>query len=86
MKYAVAVFRSKTEVFEFMDYMEENGVRCVTTGTPKEAKIGCGISAKFSFVFMNKARMILDNVPFNGFYAVYLTEEKSGRSVIRRIM
>lgn len=86
MKYAIAVFRSKTEVFEFIDYMEQNGVRCVTTGTPKEARIGCGISAKFSYVFMHKARRILETVDFEGFYAVYLVEEKAGRSVMGRIM
>ena len=47
MKWAVATFRSKTEVFEFIDLMEQEGVFVSTVGTPKEARIVCGISAKF---------------------------------------
>lgn len=40
MKWAVATFRSKTEVFEFIDLMEQEGVFVSTVGTPKEARIG----------------------------------------------
>ena len=85
MKWAVATFRSKTEVFEFIDLMEQEGVFVSTVGTPKEARIGCGISAKFSSVYIGKAQKIIRNGFFSGFYAIFLYSSEGGKTTSARI-
>lgn len=86
MKYAVAVFRSKTEVFRFMEYMERVGASCSTVGTPREVKIGCGIAAKIPYNFISRARSVIERGDFSGFYALILYQSDGIRRSSVRIM
>ena len=71
--YCIAVFRSRTQVMEFIDAMRRAGIACYSVNTPSEARIGCGISAKFSVAYLKKAEnVILQNRlgSFRGFFLI----------------
>ncbi len=67
----ICVFRSKTDLFAFIDTMKSYGALVFTVGTPKEAKIGCGISARFDERYLFLAKKILKSGEYPSFYGVY---------------
>ena len=71
MTKCVAVFRSKTELFTFINYLKYQGALVETVATPKEARIGCGISAKFDERFFRLAIEIIENYTFSRFFGIY---------------
>lgn len=71
MTKCVAVFRSKTELFTFINYLKYQGAFVETVATPKEARIGCGISAKFDERFFRLAVKIVENYSFSSFFGIY---------------
>lgn len=71
MTKCVAVFRSKTELFTFINYLKHQGVLVETVATPKEARIGCGISAKFDERFFRLAVEIIESYSFSSFFGIY---------------
>ncbi len=86
MKTVIAVFKSKPEVMRFIEKMVYQGARAQTTGTPKEAKIGCGISARFEYRNLNLAKKILREEHFEGFHQAYLIETDGSRVSKRRLL
>ena len=81
--YCIAVFRSRTQVLEFIDGMRRNGISCSAVNTPSEAHVGCGISAKFSVPYLKKAEdYIFRNMP-HSFRGIYLIDRSVGQ--IRKI-
>ena len=71
MKYNIIVFKSKTEVFRFIEEMQDNGVNATAVGTPSHARIGCGISAKIEYRYLWLAKKIISNGNYNSFYRIY---------------
>lgn len=55
----LAVFRSRAQTIDFVAALKAAGVPVQTVSTPKEAGVGCGISAKFDDMFLGKARLLL---------------------------
>ena len=80
---AVFVFRSKTEVFEFAERLKQRSIPAGTVGTPKEARIGCGLSVRTDLGFVGEAKKIA--VTFDGFYGIFLIERTPNRSSVTRI-
>lgn len=70
-KYIVVVFRSKTEVLDYIERLLILGVKATPTGTPKEAKIGCGIAAKLNARHLGVAQKVLAEGGYQGFFAIY---------------
>ncbi len=85
MKTIIAVFKSKPEVMRFIEKMIYFGARAQTTGTPKEAKIGCGISARFEYRNLSVAKKVLAEGRFEGFHEAYLIETNGIRVSKRKI-
>lgn len=84
MKKAVVVFRSKTEVFEFIEALAEKHIVAGTTGTPKEARIGCGIAADLEIRHLPVARSLVRSKNFKGYYGIFIIEKINNRvSTIR---
>ena len=50
MRYCIAVFASRTQVYEFADILLSGGINARVINTPAEARIGCGVSAKFPYI------------------------------------
>ena len=85
MNFCLAVFRSRTQVLEFIDGMKARGIPCGAVNTPARAHIGCGISAKFDLGRLPYAREViyLDGLnTFNGFYRV---EQIGFRTTVTKI-
>lgn len=85
MKMCIAVFRSKTETYKFIDYMRANNIECAAVTTPKEAHVGCGISAKFPYRNLNIAYKIVNSGAFTSFKNFFVIEKQNGRSSTVRI-
>lgn len=79
MTKCIAVFRSKTDLFTFINYLKYYGAFVETVATPKEARIGCGLSAKFDERFFPLAVRILRSYRFDGFFGIYKVKIEGGR-------
>lgn len=85
MKRCIVVFKSKTHVLYFIEIMLNNGVRAKSVSTPKEAKIGCGISAEIPLSSLSFALKIIKKVDFSSFYGVFLIEKRGDRTTTTKI-
>lgn len=85
MKKAVFVFRNKTEVFRLLDDLYAYGVRASTTGTPKEAKIGCGIAVEIDISKIALAKRIVQSGNYRGYYGAFTVERVGERTITTRI-
>ncbi len=85
MKRCVVVFKSRTEVMYFIETVKNYGVYAKTVSTPKEAKIGCGLSSEIPLSSLTLALKIIKNVGFNSFYGVFLIEKKGNRTITTKI-
>lgn len=82
----IIVFKSKTEVLLFMEYLKNYGISSTTVGTPKEAKVGCGLSVKISRNNLGVAMNVLKRYNFEGFHGIYQTIKKDSRLITSRII
>lgn len=63
----LAVFRSRAQTLDYISLLKRAGVPCAAVNTPKEAGVGCGISAKFDERFLLKAKGVLSRRPYSSF-------------------
>ncbi len=63
----LAVFKSRSETIGFLSDIRANGVPASATATPKEAGVGCGLSARFDDVFLSRARLTLARGRYRSF-------------------
>lgn len=86
MKKAIVVFKSKTEVFRFMEEIRSRGAAASTVGTPAQAKIGCGISVKIDYGYLPLAKKIIAGGGYGAFYGIYAVTTAGGRTETVKIM
>lgn len=82
MLYIIAVFRSRTQTQSFAETMRYYGVQCSIVQTPSEARVGCGLSAKFAATERARAERIISFRRLNSFVGFYGARRVNGRSVI----
>ncbi len=63
----LAVFRSRAQTLVFLEVLSKSGVPASAVNTPKEAGIGCGISAKFDERFFLRAQALLKRKNYSAF-------------------
>ena len=63
----LAVFRSRAQTLEFISVLKASGVAAQAVNTPKEAGVGCGISAKFEEAFLSRVRLCLTKKQYSSF-------------------
>lgn len=63
----LAVFRSRAQTLDFIAAMKGAGAPAAAVNTPKEAGVGCGISAKFDERFLPRARYMLGKRTYSSF-------------------
>ena len=85
MKYCYAIFRSKTQAINFVEELNKNGVPAKIVSTPKEASMGCGISATFPLHYLDFAKKILNNYNFESFVKFIIVEKNGLRTSTRTI-
>ncbi len=79
MTTCIVVFRSKTDLFSFINEFKRSGGRIETVATPKEAKIGCGLSAKIEERYLSLAVRLIKADDYNSFFAIYKVKKADGR-------
>lgn len=85
VKKCVAVFKSRTQVLAFVEIMNKNGVSCKLISTPKEAHVGCGVSAEFSQNKLNIAKAVTSSGKFSSFVGFFLIEKRGSHTTTARI-
>ncbi len=85
MKKYLAVFRSRTDVLSFIDDMRDNYAFANSVPTPKELKLGCGISAEFSVSSVSVAKKLVNSGRYPSFYTFATVEKRNGRTVSVKI-
>lgn len=63
----LAVFRSRAQTIDFVSVLRGAGVPVQTVSTPKEAGVGCGISARFDDSFFPRVRYSLGKRSYSSF-------------------
>ena len=86
MNVVLAVFRSRTQTRIFAEAMRERGAQCTVIQTPAEARIGCGISAKFYFYDKPRADWVIRQYRLNSFNGYYEMIKVVGRTAVRKII
>lgn len=56
----IAVFRSRAQALDFISFLKSAGVPAQAVSTPKEAGVGCGISAMFDERFLPRVTAVLN--------------------------
>ena len=63
----LAVFRSRAQALDFIARLKGAGVPVQAVSTPKEAGVGCGVSAKFDGRFRARAGTLLAARKYSAF-------------------
>lgn len=78
----LAVFRSRSQTMEFCAELKKYGIPVQTVSTPKQAKVGCGLSCKFSSGFIQRAKSILGSGKYSSFSGFYKIRKIGGSNEI----
>ncbi len=84
-KKGVAVFKSRSQVMAFIEKMNSLGASSRLISTPKEAHLGCGVSAEFSVSHLSTAKAVVNRFRYNSFYGFFLIEKRGSRTTTVRI-
>ena len=85
MEYVIFVFRSRSDSVGFSEFLSARGVRNSLINTPKQAKIGCGLSVrteKDDYERVIRMLSVMRRVPP---YAVFIVVNTVRGKEIRRI-
>ena len=63
----LAVFKSRAQTLDLVSLLRSGGVVASAVNTPKEAGVGCGISAKFDVRFFPRVRLMLSKRNYTSF-------------------
>ncbi len=85
MKKYLAVFRSRTDVLSFIEDMRDSYAYASSVPTPKELKLGCGISAEFPPSNLIVAKKLISKGKYPSFYTFVIIEKRNGRTVSVKI-
>ena len=87
MNYYLAVFRSQTQTYAFMQLLSSYKVPAMVIQTPRQAQVSCGLSVKFfGDGALEFARQILSRRQMSSFVAFFFVEDfGEGRKQIKQI-
>ncbi len=68
----LAVFRSRTQTLGFTEELTRCGVPAQVVATPKQARIGCGLSCKMPYSSLSKARSLLGKGNYSSFAGFFI--------------
>lgn len=75
----LAVFRSRAQCMDYAGRLFKYGITAQTVPAPKEAKIGCGLCAKFDSSALARARAVLNLGKYSSFKGFFRADYQSGR-------
>lgn len=74
----LAVFRSRTQSVDYVRRLTGYGITAQTVSTPREIKIGCGLSVTFDSAYFARARAVLALGKYSAFKGFYKLGYLSG--------
>lgn len=83
MEYILCVFTSRTDTLKLYNYLQKNGVYCQIVNTPKEAKVGCGLSLKTSVNNLNLIKRVINSGKLNSFAGFFKVLESYKGKIIK---
>ncbi len=63
----VAVFKSRAQALDCISALRGEGIPAQTVSNPHEARVGCGISARFEENFLPRARRVIARKGYSSF-------------------
>ena len=63
----LAVFRSRAQTLDYLSALRAAGIAAAAVNTPKEAGVGCGVSAKFADRDFARAQAIFRRRSYSSF-------------------
>ncbi|MBR2330565.1 MAG: DUF3343 domain-containing protein [Clostridia bacterium] len=78
----LAVFRSRSHSIDYVERLQRYGVPATAMPTPKEAKIGCGLCARFDARYFARAQAVLKTGGYASFKGFYKMDFFNGRTVV----
>lgn len=83
---AVVVFRTKTEVFSFIDDARRAGIGAGVVSVPKEINIGCGLAASVGDNRVMSAWSIVKKNGYPTFFGIFKIKRGPSGSKITRVV
>lgn len=72
--YAIAAFRSRSQVFMFEGMLRREGVSAGIVSTPRDVSMGCGLSVRFRLEDVQTVIRLLRQVNTGNLIGVYRVE------------
>ncbi len=79
----VVVFRTKTEVFSFIDDARNSGIGANVVSVPKEIKIGCGLAASIGDSRAISAWNVIKKNNYPTFFGIFSVKRGSVNKITR---
>ena len=79
MESILAVFRSRSQAYDFIARLKSRGVAASAVSTPREANVGCGISARIGAFDLSRARRALAGCNYTAFVGFFRMRVHCGR-------
>ena len=81
----VVTFKTKTEVFEFLQESKLYNVQSKLVSMPAEIKIGCGFAVEISQIAYGVAYALVKRGDYPTFNGIYNIKKQEGRTKIERL-
>ena len=85
MEYIVIAFRSRAHTVRFAEFLRQNGAYCQIVNTPKEAGVGCGLSARINVKDFPVARRAVAVTAYTSFAGFFLVKNARGQRIVKSI-
>ncbi|PWM51973.1 MAG: hypothetical protein DBX39_01000 [Bacillota bacterium] len=82
MSSILAVFRSRAQTLDYVMRLKSNGINAAAVSTPREANVGCGLSAKIGTYDLARARNVLAYCNRSAFVGFFRVENNCGRTYV----
>ena len=82
MQTYLAVFRSRAQTLDFVARLLAAGIPASAVSTPKEARVGCGLSAKIGAFDLIGAKRALACGHYGAFAGFFRVETRNGRTFV----
>ena len=83
--YVIAAFRSRNQTLMFSNILSSYGIKTDVVNTPRAVMVSCGISVKFDYVNLQRAKEVLDRRKFDTFAGFFEVSGSYQRFSVRRI-
>ena len=78
-RYAIAAFRSRSQLMRFDKLLKEYNIKSEVIATPQRVKLGCGLSVKLELADLDEAKEIYMRNGMQSLDGFYIIEEEHGR-------